>query len=180
MTTPQLGSIISVEDAPGLAMQIASLSSADLGTRVAAESSLKTDTDAQIIPTLARLLNDPAQPLEARWRAAIILGDRTESDHRDAVIAALLNALGDEAWEVRHSVVYALSHLHVAQAYDGLRAEVMKAYKDEQIPFVAGLGMIQIDPAQAQTDLEAAAAHDDPAIYSVARSVFAAIASRTN
>lgn len=161
-------------------MLIASLSSTDLGTRMTAESRLKAldtapvDTRDAAIDGLIALLRAAAAPMEARWRAAVILGDLLAY----AAVPALLAALADESWEIRHSAVFALGHMRAQPGYGPLRDLVMKAFKDEQIPFVAGLGMMQIAPEEARAALEAAAAHSEPAVSSVAASVFAALAAR--
>lgn len=183
MTNP-VEQLLSVEDEPELAMQLTALSSPDLGTRMAAESVLKNgggNVGDRTAGVLIQLLLDPRQPLEARWRAAVILGDLGNGEGTalaPPVVSALVTATADEAWEVRHSAIYALSHLRAPEGFTPLLAQVLKAFKDEQIPFVAGLGLTQINAAAGRIALEQAANHEDPAIYSVARSVLAALASR--
>lgn len=171
--TSQLHPVPVPETDFNLQMQLASLISIDLGTRMAAESALK-DGDHETMTALIGVLADGAQPEEARWRAAIILGDLEAVD----AVPALLAALGDESWEIRHSAVYALGHLCAPAGFDALYREVMNAFKAEQIPYVAGLGLMQVDVERGRTALEAAAQHENAAICSVARSVFAAVASR--
>lgn len=156
-----------------LRMQLASLNSSDLGTRMAAESALKAG-EAGAVAALIGLLEDAAQPEEVRWRAAIILGDIGAYE----AVSPLLAAAGDACWEIRHSAIYALGHLRAAVAFDVLCQQVMRAAGDEQIPYVAGLGLMQIDPERARALLEAAAHDPEPAVCAVARSVLASVAAR--
>jgi len=151
--------------------EIMQLGAADLAARLAADSALHDPAYAQ---ALIALVEDSAQPVEARWRAAVILGAIGARDALDV----LTTALRDPSWEVRHSAAWALGALRDPRAFEALHAIVTSTVKDEQIPYVAAIGLVQIDPERGRAALHAASAHPDPAVLSIARSALTSLSYR--
>jgi HEAT repeat protein len=151
--------------------EIIRLAAPDLAARIAADSALH---DPDCAAALIALLRDSGQPTEARWRAAVILGAIGAADALDALIAAL----ADPSWDVRHSAAWALGALRHPRGFDPLQQIVMSTVKDEQIPYVAAIGLAQIDPERGLAALRAAADHPDPTIQSIARSALTSLSYR--
>lgn len=147
------------------------LAAPDLATRITADSALHDPVHAS---ALIDLLRDSSQPTEARWRAAVILGAIGAESALDALIAALT----DPSWDVRHSAAWALGALRHPHGFDPLYQIVMSTIKDEQIPYVAAIGLAQIDPERGLAALRAAADHADPTIRSIARSALTSLSYR--
>ncbi|MDL1902010.1 HEAT repeat domain-containing protein [Anaerolineae bacterium CFX9] len=137
----------------------------DPAVRLSAEASLIEAGREAAVPLIAALQRGNL-PVEARWRACCVLGDIGAPEAVDPLIALL----GDPAWEVRHSAVYALAHLRDARSFGPLQRVLLRGYKDEQIPYVAAIGLAQIDPARGGEALKQAADHPDDVISSIARS----------
>lgn len=151
--------------------EISRLAAPDLATRIAVDSALH---DLAYTDALIALLRDDSQPTEARWRAAVILG----AIGAQAALDALIAALADPSWDVRHSAAWALGALRHPGGFDPLHRIVMSTVKDEQIPYVAAIGLAQIDPEHGLAALRAAADHADPTIQSIARSALTSLSYR--
>lgn len=143
----------------------------DIATRLQADSDLH---DPAYADALLAVLTDPARSNEMRWRAAVILG----AIESHAAIETLIGALADPSWDVRHSAAWALGHLRDARGFDPLYAVVTSAVKDEQIPYVAAIGLTQIDRERGMTALQAAAQHPADEVMSIARSALTGLRFR--
>lgn len=143
----------------------------DTAVRLTAEASL-IGAGADAVERLAAVIRDPDMPVEARWRACCALGDIGAA----AAVGPLIDTLNDPAWEVRHSVVYALAHLRDPRGFDPLLDVLMRGFKDEQIPYVAAIGLTQIDAARGDEALRQAADHPDDVVSSIARSALTGLA----
>lgn len=121
---------------------IQQLSHDDASARIHAEHALIHAGDP--LPLIA-LLDDAAAPKEGRWRAAAILGDLAD----ERALDALINALTDADPEVRNWAAWALCALNHPVALDALTTIILDGIVDEQIPFMAGLGLIRWDRARA-------------------------------
>ncbi len=137
---------------------IDALDSPSLLERITADVTLMRAGADAVEPLLA-CLNDPLQPLEMRWRAAVNLG--SIGDGR--ALEALITALNDEAWEIRHSAAWALGRLADQRGFAALVAFVEHPLVDEQIPYVIAMALIDIDQAAAQQVLQRAlnSPHED-------------------
>lgn len=150
---------------------LSTLAAPDLAARLQADSALHDSAHAA---ALIALLADAAQPTEARWRAAVILGAIAA---RDAV-PALIAALADPSWDVRHSAAWALGHMGDPRGFAPLHGIVTSSIKDEQIPYVAAMGLTQIDRERGLTALREAAHHPADAVLSIARSALTGLEYR--
>ncbi|MFQ3568040.1 MAG: HEAT repeat domain-containing protein [Aggregatilineales bacterium] len=137
---------------------IDALGSPSLIERITADVALMNAGAAAVEPLLA-CLNDLSRPLEMRWRAAVNLGSIGDSRSLEALIAAL----NDEAWEVRHSAAWALGRLADQRGFAALVTFVEHPSVDEQIPYVIAMALIDIDQAAAQQVLQHALSspHED-------------------
>ena len=145
---------------------IISLNSDDLVARLAADCAL---IDAGAVEPLLALLNDTANPNEARWRAAADLGDIGD----EAALDALITAAGDPSWDVRASAIWALGRLRGEKAFATLHTIVENPTPDEQNSYVAAMGLLHLDPPRAVEILRRAAASSNPRIRSWGRSALA-------
>jgi HEAT repeat protein len=115
----------------------------DVMVRVHAEHALIHAGDP--LPLIA-LLDDAAAPTEGRWRAAAILGDLADA----RALEPLIHALADADPEVRNWAAWSLCALNHPAALDALTAIIVNGAADEQVPFMAGLGLIRWDRARAE------------------------------
>ncbi len=130
------------------------LSHAETTARVHAEHALIHEGDP--LPLIA-LLQDTSAPKEGRWRAAAILGDL--ADNR--ALESLVTALHDDDPDVRNWAAWSLCALDHPGAFAALSDLVLNGAADEQIPFMAGLGMINRDRARAEAIFAQAALGDN-------------------
>lgn len=151
--------------------EIMQLAAPELAARMAADSALHDPSYAE---ALIALVSDSAQPAEARWRAAVILGAIGSVSALETLVAALT----DPSWDVRHSAAWSLAALRDRRGFEALHAIVTSTVKDEQIPYVAAIGLVQIDSEQGRAALHAAAEHTDPAVLSIARSALTSLSYR--
>lgn len=99
---------------------------------------------------------------EVRWRVTIALG-WIASHHSRCVLTALLNKQ-DEAWAVRHSAVWALGRIHNTIAVRKLSSVLTAAATEEQIRYVAAMGLAAAQNQHAEEFLRLAAAQNDEKI----------------
>jgi len=150
---------------------LSTLAAPDLAARLQADSALHDPIHAAALITL---LSDAEQPTEARWRAAVILG----AIESRAAVPVLIAALADPSWDVRHSAAWALGHIGDPRGFAPLHNSVTSAIKDEQIPYVAAMGLVQIDHDRGMAALHAAAQHPADAVLSIARSALTGLQYR--
>lgn len=133
---------------------IEQLSSPDFSAQVHAEYALLCAGDP--LPLIA-LLDDRAAPKDGRWRAAAILGDLADA----RALEALIVALDDADPEVRNWAAWALCALDHPAALEALTRVILIGAVDEQVPFMAGLGLLRHDRARAEGVLAQAARSDN-------------------
>lgn len=153
------------------------LASPDLYTRLAAESAAITVGNA-VVHELISLLEDTSNDTEARWRAAVVLG---EIGHSEA-LSALLNAAVDSDWDVRHSAVWSLGFMpNDERAFAALQAVATQPKLDEQINYVAAMRLLDYNE-RGHSILQACASDPgaDPNVATWARSALANIHYRSN
>ncbi|MBW4437054.1 MAG: HEAT repeat domain-containing protein [Pleurocapsa minor GSE-CHR-MK-17-07R] len=121
---------------------------------------------------LVALVADDAADLERRWRSAVILGKRPDGA---AGVDALLGVLGHSAWEMRHSAVWSLCQIGDARAYPALLHICTDGKLDEQVNYVAALGIARQYGAAGRAALEANLSHDDETVRAWARAALAAV-----
>jgi HEAT repeat protein len=131
--------------------QLKSLFDGERGARLFAADALIAQGSASV-ESLVGTLQDANAAAELRWRAAVMLGWIGDS----SAIDALLHATHDGAWEVRHSAVWSLGMIGDARGFDALRQIATTGTPDEQINYIAALGMFMIDRESAQSALSAA------------------------
>jgi len=150
------------------AVRLADLADSNPISRIAAENALISAGESACEPLIAAVL-DPQTDSEARWRAACVLGKIGGSQAVDSLLAVL----NDSAWDLRHSAIWSLGVLGDSRAFEPLLAVVNDDQKEEQIRFVAALGLTYINQSQAVEALQAAARHTSPGIRRTAKSALA-------
>jgi HEAT repeat protein len=144
------------------------LSSANLAERLQAENDL-ADEGAPVVETLIGILENRSAPPEARWRAAMILGDVGDA----RAVEPLIRQMDDPEWAVRHSATWALGMIRDPRAFAPLRDLLLGGSLDEQVPYVAGMGLCCIDSTAAECVLRAAVTEENEAARRVALSALA-------
>jgi HEAT repeat protein len=95
---------------------------------------------------LSAVARDNTQPAEARWRAAMILG---ELGDRQAA-QTLIELCGDASHDTRQSAIWALGWLRYSDAFERLLRVVIDAHEEEQVRFIAASSLVYINTVRAQ------------------------------
>ncbi len=145
----------------------------DLQRRLREESRQLAD-GANDLPSLRKLALGEGGDLESRWRAAIALGKL----HDLAAVSNLIDLTNDVAWEMRHSAVWSLCLLADAAALDRLIAICSSGKLDEQINYIAAMGLAAQFGEQGKRILEANLQHADASVRAWARCSLANVSYR--
>jgi HEAT repeat protein len=153
---------------------ITQLGDTDLWQRMTAESALRAaNEDAHA--ALCALVSDADGVFEARWRAALLLGER--GDVRS--VPTLMATRRDPSIEIRQGAIWALGLIRDVSVFEALQAIFTDPQDEEQLRFVTASAMTQIDAARALPYLHAALGGRD-AQRRAARAVLANLAEREN
>jgi HEAT repeat protein len=126
---------------------------------------------AVALDALIELLNDESQPVEARWRAAHLLGGI--GDRR--AIPALINALRDPSSDVQYYAAWALGVLRDPQGFNPLQAILNGTKLEEQANYAAAISLVQIDHERGLATLRQTLTADNEAARRVARGALASL-----
>ena len=143
------------------------LHSPDLWTQLCAASTLIHE---RAVEALIDLASDPNAPNQARWRSTTLLGWLADVQ----AVAPLIALIADPSWEVRNSAVWSLGMIGAAEAFEPL-CSVFQTSKDEQVPYIAALMLIRIDPVRARDVLSAALNHAEESVQRIAHSALATL-----
>ncbi|HYO89068.1 MAG TPA: HEAT repeat domain-containing protein [Candidatus Limnocylindrales bacterium] len=155
----------------GLAEWLAALNSPSLQTRLEGDAALVAQGTVAEAPLIA-LLRDTDAPDEARWRAAFTLG----TIGSPAAMPTLTAGLRDASWSVRHACACALGEMADPAAALALWAVVTAPVPDEQVNYVAAIGLLRVNRSQGEAMLRAAAAGSSRAGRNTAISALASLA----
>jgi HEAT repeat protein len=151
---------------------ITQLGDADVWQRMTAESALRAAND-DAHAALCALVSDANGAFEARWRAALLLGER--GDVR--AVPTLMAIRRDPSIEIRQGAIWAMGLIRDAGVFDALQDIFTDPQEEEQLRFVTASAMAQIDAARALPYLHAALDGQD-AQRRAARAVLANLAER--
>jgi HEAT repeat protein len=122
---------------------------------------------------LIALVTEDAADLERRWRSAVLLGKRPDGG---AGVDALIDVLEHSAWEMRHSAVWSLCQIGDPRAFEPLLHICTDGKLDEQVNYVAALGIARQYGQPGRAALEANLSHADETVRAWARAALAAVA----
>jgi len=145
----------------------------DTGKRLQDESRLLA-ASMDDLPALRQMAVTQGGDLESRWRAAIALGKL----HDLEAVGALNGLTRDPAWEMRHSAVWSLCLLADAATMEILAAICSSEKLDEQINYIAAMGLAADFGEQGKQILEANLRHHDASVRAWARCSLANVAYR--
>ncbi len=145
----------------------------DIGKRLKDESRLLA-AGIDDLPALRQMTVTQGGDLESRWRAAIALGKLRDLES----VGALTSLTRDPAWEMRHSAVWSLCLLADAAALEILAAICSTEKLDEQINYIAAMGLAADFGEQGKQILEANLRHHDASVRAWARCSLANVAYR--
>jgi HEAT repeat protein len=121
------------------------------------------------LDTLISFVMQPGDDLEIRWRAAVALGKL--GDPRAADV--LVSIVDDEAWEMRHSAIWSLCALGDSRCFDTLCSVCSSGKLDEQINYVAAMGLARQYGERGAVVLQSNLSHADENVRAWARAALA-------
>lgn len=131
---------------------IEQLGSKNPSERLTAENALIVSGNEAEMPLIATLTSEND---ESRWRAATILGD-IKATH---AIELLFPLLKHAVYDTRAAATYALGMIGEMRAFDTLADVAFGNEPDEQLPYVAALGLLRLNRDRALDLLNHALAH---------------------
>jgi len=155
------------------ALNIDDLSSPDLWKQMVAEAACIAAGSLSVEP-LSGVALDAAQPAEARWRAAMMLGEL--GDHQPTPL--LIDLCADADHDTRQSAIWALGWLRCADAFESLLRVANDAREDEQVRFVAACSLVAVDTMRAQQVLTEITRSAVDGVRRAARAALANLAER--
>ncbi|MCC6614315.1 MAG: HEAT repeat domain-containing protein [Anaerolineae bacterium] len=155
------------------ALNMADLSSPDLWTRMAAENTCLAAGALSRAP-LSDVAGDAAQPAEARWRAAMMLGELND----DRPASLLIDLSADPDHDTRQSAIWALGWLRCAEGFDSLLRVASNEREDEQVRFVAACSLVAVDTDRAERVLAELLLDAPDGVRRAARAALANLAER--
>jgi HEAT repeat protein len=120
--------------------------------RITAENALINSGTAAEAPLIAILSIDDD---ESRWRAATVLGDIKAIHAIDPLYSLLKHAV----YDTRAAATYALGMIGEMHAFDTLAEVAFGDEPDEQLPYVAALGLLRLNRDRALNLLNHALRH---------------------
>jgi HEAT repeat protein len=148
----------------------ADLSNPDWWTRISTEVALR-HAGAAALDGLIALLDDSAQPNDARWRAAHALGMIGEK----RALPHLIAALRDPSSDVQYFAAWALGKIGDGQSFTALADVLNSPTIEEQANFAAAMSLAQIDRRRGLDVLRAALDGDNDAARRVAMGALATL-----
>jgi HEAT repeat protein len=140
----------------------------NVAERLTADVAALTDGRAGM-DTLIRDVMEPNADLETRWRATIVLGKL--GDVR--AVDVLMSIVDDEAWEMRHSAIWSLCALGDERGFGTLCSVCSSGKLDEQINYVAAIGLARQFGERGAAVLNANLSHTDENVRAWARAALA-------
>ncbi len=136
----------------------------DLQGRLRDEVRNLTD-GANDLPALRKNAMSRNSDLESRWRAVITLGKLHDAE----AVSALIALTTDAAWEMRHSAVWSLCALADTAALNTLIDICSSGKLDEQINYIASMGLAAQFGERGKRVLEANLRHENSSVRAWAR-----------
>ena len=149
---------------------ILNLNSPDWWTRIHAEVTLR-EQGTGALGDLTHLLNDPAQPTDARWRAAHALGMIADRGALDA----LTQALRDPSSDIQYFAAWSLGRIGDLSSFDALQSVLNSTKLEEQANYAAAMSMVQIDRQRGLAILRQTLSSENEAARRVAMGALASL-----